>query len=123
MFAINPRRIKLSKGSIEFFQTARPDDTRIFNEYTFQILSIRDGTGVTTGTTQKSYRVFILDGKHRMETKLDTQFNEMVRNGVLKAQSIIVVDKFGYFHLKESVHVTICIIQTTSIQIFTLDSF
>ncbi|KAJ8507485.1 hypothetical protein ONZ45_g10141 [Pleurotus djamor] len=89
---------QLTAGICARLQNPSPGDEDLFNQpCTLQLLSVKKVTigsaSAPTTTTNERYRVIISDGTHYVQAMLATQLNNLVLDGVIGKNTIVILDK------------------------------
>ncbi|KIJ69175.1 hypothetical protein HYDPIDRAFT_24028 [Hydnomerulius pinastri MD-312] len=87
---------QLSAGICTRLNEASPTEIEnLGSGYTVQLLSIKkvNPTTATTTPTIDRYRIIISDGVHFVQAMLATQLNDLVSNGEITKNTIVIIDK------------------------------
>ena len=99
---------QLSAGICARLSEASPTEIEeLGSGYTVQLLSIKKVTNPPNSTaTIDRYRIILSDGVHFVQAMLATQLNELVSNGDIVKNSIVVIDKLtcNFVHEKRFEH-------------------
>lgn len=87
--------IQLTSGICSRLNEASPPEIdELGAGYTVQLLSIKKVTANSaTAAAIDRYRIIISDGVHFVQAMLATQLNDLVANGDITKNSVVVVDK------------------------------
>ena len=86
---------QLSSGICSRLNEASPVEIeQLGSGYTVQLLSIKKVNATTTAApTIDRYRIIISDGVHFVQAMLATQLNDLVTNGEITRNAVVIVDK------------------------------
>jgi replication factor A1 len=75
---------------------AAADDEETFNsQHTMQILSTKQISPPTSNGAQARYRIILSDGQYFIQAMLATQLNDMITEGTLDKNVIVVLEKMS----------------------------